>query len=79
MDDELIPSEDQLKAALGDPELLARSGYKLTPAGSMVLVLMEEGYTIEQAALLSRRISDSIFLSGFVYFHESQVRLEPRQ
>lgn len=70
------PSAEELVAMLNNPEFLSEYGYRLTPKGYMALVLMEMGIPKEESDIVAQKMSDKIFLAGFTYLHNDQLKLD---
>jgi hypothetical protein len=77
MSDELNdePTREDLVQILNDAELLAEEGYQITPKGWMALVLMEMGVDNEDASAVAQKMEDKIFLGGWIYVREEQLKL----
>lgn len=70
-------SDEAVLGYLSNPELLRAYGYQLTPKGAMVLVLMARlGLSSEEAEEIAIAMDNTIFLSGYVYLHETQIDLK---
>lgn len=65
-----------LIALLSNPEVLRAYGYQITPKGCMSLIFMRDlEMTDEEAEALAQKVEDLIFLSGYIYVHESKLQL----
>jgi hypothetical protein len=61
---------------LSQPELLRAAGMRITPKGCTAIILAQElDKTVEEVEPLAQRIADSVFLNGWIYVQEDQLRL----
>jgi hypothetical protein len=67
---------DELVRMLNNSDFLSENGYRLTPKGYMALILMEMGVPHDEAEVVAQKMSDKIFLAGYTYLHDDQLKLD---
>lgn len=75
-EEEHEPTNDELLAILNDAELLKEEGFQILPKGHIAMVLMEMGVPHDDADAIAQKMTDRIFLGGWIYLQESQLRVD---
>jgi hypothetical protein len=69
--------DDQLmKTMLSNPTWLLEQGYRITPKGIVTMflaTLLEK--SLEEVEPIAQQIDDAIFLNGWIYVQEGQIKL----
>lgn len=69
--------DDQImKTLLSSPEYLLQQGYRITPKGIVTMylaTLLEK--SLEEVEPIAQQIDDAIFLNGWIYVQEGQIKL----
>jgi len=74
--EEYEPTNEELLSILNDADLLKEEGFRILPKGHMAMVLMEMGVPHDAADDIAQKMCDRIFLDGWIYLQESQLRVD---